>query len=112
MVAFTSYSVEPCYTPLPDPNYQLRLLVEQFVRDTKRYFPKIDLIIKSIVPLVVPHDPSFLCESEETVPHSAKQIERVDQVCAQLTQDHLYVTESSRDDHDQECPVVADHTEL
>ncbi|CAL1380998.1 unnamed protein product [Linum trigynum] len=132
MAAFTGHSAEPCYTPRPVPNYQLRLLVENLVRDTERSFPKTDLIIKSIAPPVVPHDPSFLRESEETVPHSTKQTKRFDKVCAQLSQDHLsatikeeeedeggykdiveqteVVTENSRDDHDKECLVVANHT--
>ncbi|CAL1382919.1 unnamed protein product [Linum trigynum] len=85
-----------------------------------------DLLIQSIVP-----DPSFLRESEEAVQRSAKQIKWVEKVCAQLAKDRLsaviqkeeedeegykdivehtkIVTESSRDDHDQECPAVADH---
>ncbi|CAL1377435.1 unnamed protein product [Linum trigynum] len=85
-----------------------------------------------MAPPVVPRDPSFLREMEETIQHSTKQTERVEQVCAQLDKDHLsatieedeedeggykdiveqteVVTESSRDDHDQVFPVVAEHT--
>ncbi|CAL1400526.1 unnamed protein product [Linum trigynum] len=69
---------------------------------------------------------------EKTIQHSAKQTEHVEQVCAQLPQYHFYstleeeeedeggykdiveqtevFTKSSRDDHDQECPVVSEHT--
>ncbi|CAL1387378.1 unnamed protein product [Linum trigynum] len=120
MAAFTGHSAEPCYTPQPDPNYELRLLVEQYAR-------KMDLLFSS----VAPPNSSSLRESEETVSHSSKQPERVEQVCAQLAQDHPsttileeeeeeegykdiveqteIITESSREDHDQECSVVADH---
>ncbi|CAL1395297.1 unnamed protein product [Linum trigynum] len=78
-----------------------------------------------------PPNSSSLRESEETVSHSSKQPERVEQVCAQLAQNHPsatileeeeeeecymdiveqteVITESSREDHDQECPVLADH---
>ncbi|CAL1369391.1 unnamed protein product [Linum trigynum] len=83
-------------------------------------------------PSFAPPNSSSLRKSGETVLHSAKQTERVEQVCAQIAQDHPsatileeeeedegykdiveqteVVTESSREDHDQECPVVADHT--
>ncbi|CAL1407771.1 unnamed protein product [Linum trigynum] len=120
MAAFTGHSTEPCYTPQSDPNYELRLLVEQYAR-------KMDLLFSS----VAPPNSSSLRESDETVSHSSKQPERVEQVCAQLAQDHPsatileeeeeeegykdivekteIITESSREDHDQECHVVADH---
>ncbi|CAL1369423.1 unnamed protein product [Linum trigynum] len=120
MAAFTGQSVEPCYSPQQDPNCELRLLIEQFVRDTERSFRKMDLLIQSIR------------ESEEAVQRSAKQTKWGEQVCAQLAQHRLsdsiheeeedvegyndiveqteVITKSSRDDHDQECPVVADHT--
>ncbi|CAL1403294.1 unnamed protein product [Linum trigynum] len=128
MAAFTDHSTEPCYTPQSDPNYQLRLLVEQFAWDSERRNHKMDLLFSSFAP----PNSSSLRESEETVSHSSKRPERVEQVCAQLAQDHPsasileedeeeegykdivehteVVTESSRDDHDQECPVVAEHT--
>ncbi|CAL1381602.1 unnamed protein product [Linum trigynum] len=32
MAVFTGHSTEPCYTPLANPNKQLRFLVEQFVQ--------------------------------------------------------------------------------
>ncbi|CAL1381217.1 unnamed protein product [Linum trigynum] len=121
---------EPCYTPRPDSNYELRLLVEQFARDIERRNRKMNLFFPSFAP----PNSSSLRESEETVPHSSKQTERIQQVCAQLAQDHPsatileeeeedegykdiveqteVVTESSREDHDQECSVVADHTFL
>ncbi|CAL1355332.1 unnamed protein product [Linum trigynum] len=128
MAAFTGHSAEPCYTPLEDPNKQLRLLVGQFSRDMERSCSKMDLQIQALAP----SDPSFLHEMEEAVQCSTKQIEWVEQVCAQSAQDHLSATileeeeddegyedivehievvaESSRDNHDQECPVVAYHT--
>ncbi|CAL1379093.1 unnamed protein product [Linum trigynum] len=92
MAAFTGHSAEPCYSPRADPNYQLRLLVEQFVWDTERSFPNMELIIKSISPPVVPCDPSFLHEMEDTVQQSAMQSEWVEQVCAQLAQDYISAT--------------------
>ncbi|CAL1391329.1 unnamed protein product [Linum trigynum] len=87
-----------------------------------------DLQIKALAP----SDPSFLHEMEETVQRSAKQTEWVEQVCSHLAQDHLsattleeveddkgygdveehteVITENSHDNHDQESPLVADHT--
>ncbi|CAL1413144.1 unnamed protein product [Linum trigynum] len=87
-----------------------------------------DLLFSSFAP----PNSSSLRELEETIPQSLKQTEQVEQVCTQLAQDHPsatileeeeedegykdiveqteVVTESSREDHDQECPVVADHT--
>ncbi|CAL1405954.1 unnamed protein product [Linum trigynum] len=67
--AFTGHSEEPCYTSLEDPNKQLRLLVEQFARDTERSCSTMDLEIQALAP----SDPSFLHEMEETVQCSAKQ---------------------------------------
>ncbi|CAL1383156.1 unnamed protein product [Linum trigynum] len=128
MAAFTGHYAEPCYTSLEDPNKQLRLLVEQFARDTERSCSKMDLQIKALAP----SDPSFLHEMEDTVQRSAKQTEWVEQVCSHLAQDHLsattleeveddkgyedveehteVITENSHDNHDQESPLVADHT--
>ncbi|CAL1412046.1 unnamed protein product [Linum trigynum] len=128
MAAFTGHSAEPCYTSLEDPNKQLRLLVEQFARDTERSCSKMDLQIKALAA----SDPSFLHDMEETVQRSAKQTEWVEQVCSHLAQDHLsattleeveddkgygdveehteVITENSHDNHDQESPLVADHT--
>ncbi|CAL1394227.1 unnamed protein product [Linum trigynum] len=63
MAAFTGHSAEPCYTSLEDPNKQLRLLVEQFARDTERSCSKMDLQIQALAP----SDPSFLHEMEEIV---------------------------------------------
>ncbi|CAL1390059.1 unnamed protein product [Linum trigynum] len=88
MVAFTSHFAEPCYTQRLDPNSQLKLLVEQIARDTERSFSKMDLLIQSIDP----PDPSFLHEMEEAGQRSAKQIEWVKQVRAQLAKDHLFAT--------------------
>ncbi|CAL1388467.1 unnamed protein product [Linum trigynum] len=71
------------------------------------------------------------CETEDTLQSIKKSLEDLVQVCAQLAQDPLsatieeeeedergykdmvehteVVTMNSRDDHDQEYPVVADH---
>ncbi|CAL1391362.1 unnamed protein product [Linum trigynum] len=128
MAAFTGHSAEPCYTSLEDPNKQLRLLVEQFAQDTEKSCSKMDLQIKALAV----SDPSFLHDMEETVQRSAKQTEWVEQVCSHLAQDHLsattleevaddkgygdveehteVITENSHDNHDQESPLVADHT--
>ncbi|CAL1401401.1 unnamed protein product [Linum trigynum] len=126
--AFTGHSAEPCYTSLEDPNKQLRLLMEQFARDTERSCSKMDLQIKALAP----SDPSFLHEMEVSIQRSAKQTEWVEQVCSHLAQDHIsattleeveddkgyedveehtkVITENSHDNHDQESPLVADHT--
>ncbi|CAL1389699.1 unnamed protein product [Linum trigynum] len=128
MAAFTGHSAEPCYTSLEDSNKQLRLLVEQFSQDTETSCSKMDLQIKALAA----SDPSFLHDMEETVQRSAKQTEWVEQVCSHLAQDHLsattleeveddkgygdveehteVITENSHDNHDQESPLVADHT--
>ncbi|CAL1412493.1 unnamed protein product [Linum trigynum] len=88
MAAFTGHSAEPCYTSLEDPNKQLRLLVEQFARDTEKSCSKMDLQIKTLAT----SDPTFLHDMEETVQRSAKQTEWVKQVCSHLAQDHLSAT--------------------
>ncbi|CAL1410943.1 unnamed protein product [Linum trigynum] len=88
MAAFTGHSAEPCYTSLEDPNKQLRLLVEQFARDTEKSCSKMGLQIKALAT----SDPSFLHDMEETVQRSAKQTEWVKQVCSHLAQDHLSAT--------------------
>ncbi|CAL1408014.1 unnamed protein product [Linum trigynum] len=120
MAAFTGHSAEPCYTPQPDPNYELRLLMEQFSRDSERSWSRMDLctqtyhkteeillsIKKSVDDLErsyaqpVPDHPSTTIPEEEEEEEGYKDIVEHTKV----------VTESSRDDHDQECPVVADHT--
>ncbi|CAL1356527.1 unnamed protein product [Linum trigynum] len=74
MEDITGHSAEPCYTTLEDSNKQLRLLVEQFARDTKRSCSKMDLQIKALAP----SDPSFIHEMEKTVQFSAKQTEWVE----------------------------------
>ncbi|CAL1411066.1 unnamed protein product [Linum trigynum] len=43
MATFTGHSPEPCYTPQPDPNYELRLLMEHFARDSERSCSRMDL---------------------------------------------------------------------
>ncbi|CAL1405678.1 unnamed protein product [Linum trigynum] len=40
--AFTGDPAEPCYTPQPDPNYHMRLLVEQIARVPERSFPEME----------------------------------------------------------------------
>ncbi|CAL1360325.1 unnamed protein product [Linum trigynum] len=119
MVAFTGHSVEPCYTPQPDPNYELRLLMEQFARDSERSCSRMDLCTQAYR------------ETEEILLRIKKSLDDLKKSYAQPDQDHPLstileeeeeegyedivehtevVTERSRDDHDQECPVVVDHT--
>ncbi|CAL1377511.1 unnamed protein product [Linum trigynum] len=121
MAAFTGHSVELCYTPQPDPNYELRLLMEQFARDSERSCSRMDLCTQAYR------------ETEEIL-MIKKSLDDLEKSYAQPDQDHPsttiqeeeeegegyedivehteVVTESSRDNHDHECPVIADHTFL
>ncbi|CAL1371080.1 unnamed protein product [Linum trigynum] len=128
MAAFTGHSAEPCYTPQPDPNYELRLLVEQIARVPERSFPEMDPHIQAIAQT----DFSFPRETEDTIRSIKKHIEVIEKACSQFSQDNLYaaiqveeeeekgnhedveehtevVTESSHDNHDQVYPLVVDH---
>ncbi|CAL1406951.1 unnamed protein product [Linum trigynum] len=67
-----------------------------------------DLLIQSIGP----RDPSFLREKEETVSHSTKQIEWVEQVCAQLSQDHLSTTIEEDEEDEGGYKDIMEHTEV
>ncbi|CAL1405979.1 unnamed protein product [Linum trigynum] len=126
-IALTGHPAEPCYTPQPDPNYHLRLLVEHIAQVPERSFPEMDPHIQAMAQT----DFSFPRETEETLQSIKKHIEVIEKACAQFSQDNLYatiqaekeeevnhedvvehtevVTKSSRDDHDQKCPVVAAH---
>ncbi|CAL1354517.1 unnamed protein product [Linum trigynum] len=108
MEAFTGHSAEPCYTPLVDPNKQLRLLVEQFALDTERSCSKMDLPIQAISP----SDPSFIHEMEEAIQCSAKQTKWVEQLCAQPAQDHLSATTPEEVEDDKGYGDVEEHTEV
>ncbi|CAL1400728.1 unnamed protein product [Linum trigynum] len=120
MVDFTGHSAEPCYTQQPDPKYELRLLMEQFARDSERSWSRMDLCTQAYR------------ETEEILLSIKKSIDNLERSYAQPDPDHPsatiledeeeeegykdivehteVVTESSRDDHDQECTIVADHT--
>ncbi|CAL1361355.1 unnamed protein product [Linum trigynum] len=120
MAAFTGHSAEPCYTPHPDPHYELRLRMEQFARDYDRTCSRMDHCVQAY------H------ETEEILLSLKKSVDDLERSWAQPAPDHPsatileeeeeeegykdivehteVVTESSRDGHDQECPVVADHT--
>ncbi|CAL1412184.1 unnamed protein product [Linum trigynum] len=119
MAAFTGHSAEPCYTPQPDPNYELTLLMEQFARDSERTCSRMDHCVQAYR------------ETEEILLSLKKSVDDLERSCAQLAPDHpsatiieeveeeegykdivehtKVVTESSRDDHDHEFPVIADH---
>ncbi|CAL1357527.1 unnamed protein product [Linum trigynum] len=113
MAAFTGHSAEPCYTPQPDPHYDLRLLMErscssmdhcvQAYRETEGILLSLK---KSVDDLErswaqpAPDHPSAAILEEEEEEEGYKDIMEHTEV----------VTESSRDGHDQECHVVADHT--
>ncbi|CAL1387928.1 unnamed protein product [Linum trigynum] len=128
MAAFTGHSAEPCYTPQPDPNYELRLLVEQIARVPERSFPEMDPHIQAIAQT----DFSFPRETEDTIRSIKKHLEVIEKACSQFSQDNLYaaiqveeeeekgnhedveehtevVIESSHDNHDQVYPLVVDH---
>ncbi|CAL1395615.1 unnamed protein product [Linum trigynum] len=128
MAAFTGHSAEPCYTPQPDPNYELRLLVEKIARVPERSFPEMDPHIQAIAQT----DFSFPRETEDTIRSIKEHLEVIEKACSQFSQDNLYaaiqveeeeekgnhedveehtevVTESSHDNHDQVYPLVVDH---
>ncbi|CAL1402915.1 unnamed protein product [Linum trigynum] len=120
MAAFTGHSAEPCYTPQPDPNYELSLLMEQFARDCDRTCSRMDHCVQAYR------------ETEEILLSLKKSVDDLERSWAQPAPDHPSatileeeeeeegykdivehtkdVTESSRDDHDLECPVIADDT--
>ncbi|CAL1360654.1 unnamed protein product [Linum trigynum] len=109
----------------PDPNYHLRLLVDQIARVPETSFPKMD------IPDNAQTGFSYR-ETEETLLSIKKSLEDLEKAYAQPAQDHPSAiileeeeedegykdiveqaevfTKSSRDDHDQEFPAVADHT--
>ncbi|CAL1360540.1 unnamed protein product [Linum trigynum] len=109
----------------PDPNYHLRLLVDQIARVPETSFPKMD------IPDNAQTGFSYR-ETEETLLSIKKSLEDLEKAYAQPAQDHpsaiileeeeedegykdiveqtKVFTKSSRDDHDQEFPAVADHT--
>ncbi|CAL1394467.1 unnamed protein product [Linum trigynum] len=118
--AFTCHSAEPCYTPQLDPNYEWRLLMEQFARDCERSCSRMDHCVQAYR------------ETEEILLSLKKSADDLERSWAQPAPDHPsatileeeeeeegykdimehteVVTESSHDDHDQEYPIVADHT--
>ncbi|CAL1406515.1 unnamed protein product [Linum trigynum] len=120
MAAFTCHSAEPCYTPQPDPNYELRLLMEQFARDCERTCSRMDHCVQAYR------------ETKEILLSLKKSVDDLERSWAQPDPDHPSATileeeeeeegykdivehtkdvmESSRYYHDQECPVIADHT--
>ncbi|CAL1412654.1 unnamed protein product [Linum trigynum] len=127
VTAFPGHPAEPCYTPQPDPNYHLRLLVEQIARVPERSFHKMDPHIQAMAQTGF----SFPRETD-TLRSIKKHIEVIEKACAQFSQDNLYaaiqveeeeeegnhedveehtevVTESSHDNHDQVYPLVVDH---
>ncbi|CAL1402840.1 unnamed protein product [Linum trigynum] len=122
------HPAEPCYTPLPDPNYHLRLLVEQIARVPERSFPEMDPQIRAIAQI----DFSFPRETKYNLRSIKKHIEVIENACSQFSQDNLYAaiqveeeeeegnhedveehtkvfTESSHDNHDQVYPLMVDH---
>ncbi|CAL1412098.1 unnamed protein product [Linum trigynum] len=84
--ALMGHPAEPCYTPQPDPNYHLRLLVEQIARVPERSFPEMDPHIQAIAQT----DFSFPCETEETLRSIKKQLVVIEKAYAQFSQDNLY----------------------
>ncbi|CAL1388854.1 unnamed protein product [Linum trigynum] len=126
--AFTDDPAEPCYTPQPDPNYHLRLLVEQIARVPERSFPEMDPHIQAIAQTYF----SFPHETEDALRSIKEHIEVIEKACSQFSQDNLYaaiqveveeeegnhedveehtevVKKSSHDNHDQVYPLVVDH---
>ncbi|CAL1359629.1 unnamed protein product [Linum trigynum] len=76
--AFTGHPAEPCYTPQPDPNYHLRLLVEQIARVPERSFLEMDPHIQAMAQTNF----SFPRETEDTLRSIKKHIEVIEKACA------------------------------
>ncbi|CAL1377816.1 unnamed protein product [Linum trigynum] len=120
METFTGHSAEPCHTPWPDPNYELRLLVEQFARDTERSYSKMDLctqayheteeILMSIKKSLEDLEKSYAQPAQDHPSATILEEEEEDEGYKDIVEQKEVVTESSRDDHDKKCLVVADHT--
>ncbi|CAL1356767.1 unnamed protein product [Linum trigynum] len=120
MAAFRGHSAEPCYTPQLDPNYELRLHMEQFARDSERSWSRMDLctqayreteeILLSIKKSVNDLERSYAQPTPNHPPATILEEEEEEEGYKDIVEHTEVVTESSRDDHDQECPVVADHT--
>ncbi|CAL1382678.1 unnamed protein product [Linum trigynum] len=118
MAAFTGHSAEPCYTPQPDPNYELRLLMEQFARDNERSWSRMDLrtqayreteeILLSIKKSVDDLERSYT-QPAPNHPSTTILEEEEEEGYEEIVEHTEVVTKSTRDDHDQECHVVADH---
>ncbi|CAL1412132.1 unnamed protein product [Linum trigynum] len=119
MAAFTGHSAEPCYTPRPDRNYELRLLMEKFARDTKRC-SKMDLctqayhekeeILLSIKKSLDDLEKSYAQPAQDHPSVTILEEEEEDEGYEDIVEHTEVVTESSRDDHDKKCLVLADHT--
>ncbi|CAL1355032.1 unnamed protein product [Linum trigynum] len=128
MAAFTGHSAEPYYTPRPDPNYELRLLVEQFARDTERSYSKMDLctqayhkteeILLSIKKSLKDLEKSYAQPSQDHPSATILEEEEEDEGYKDIVEQTKVVTESSRDDNDKKMScrsrphLLTSHTEI
>ncbi|CAL1379114.1 unnamed protein product [Linum trigynum] len=106
-------------TPQPDPNYELRLLMERYARDSERSWSRMDLctqayheteeILLSIKKRLYDLEKSYAQPAQDHPSANIQEEEEEDEGYEDIVEHIEVVTESSRDDHDKECPVVVDH---
>ncbi|CAL1356904.1 unnamed protein product [Linum trigynum] len=113
MAAFTGHSAEPCYTPQLDPHYDLRLLMERSCSSMNhcvQAYRETEGILLSLKKSVDDLERSWAQPAPDHPSATIQEDEEEEEGYKDIVEHTEVVTESSRDDHDQECPVVADHT--
>ncbi|CAL1379904.1 unnamed protein product [Linum trigynum] len=113
MAAFTGHSAEPCYTPQPDPHYDLRLLMERSCSSMDhcvQAYRETEGILLSLKKSVDDLERSWAQPAPDHPSATIQEDEEEEEGYKDIVEHTEVVTESSRDDHDQECHVVADHT--
>ncbi|CAL1370375.1 unnamed protein product [Linum trigynum] len=100
MAAFTGHSAEPCHTPQPDPNYELRLLMEQFARDSERSWSRMDLCTQAF------H------ETEEILLSIKKSVDDLERSYAQPAPDHPSATILEEEEEEEGYEDIVEHTRV
>ncbi|CAL1369045.1 unnamed protein product [Linum trigynum] len=100
MAAFTGHSAEPCYTPQPDPNHELRLLMEQFARDCERSCSRMDHCVQAYR------------ETEEILLSLKKSADDLERSFAQPAPDHPSATIQEEEEEEEGYKDIVDHTEV
>ncbi|CAL1383249.1 unnamed protein product [Linum trigynum] len=98
MAAFTGHSEEPCYTPKPDPNYELRLLMEQFARESERSWARMDLCTQAYR------------GKEEILLTIKKSVDDLDRSYAQPAPDHPSATILVEEEEEECYKDIVEHT--